>query len=637
MRYILATVFGTVLLLATAGVSAADDRVTSVGGYTRWWDGGSDAAMAECSSSATAEGGFVKDAAVGEDSDTNDGGQNRQANEPFSIVDPAHPSVVVAGWNDYCLSDFHEGWQGFAYSLNSGATWTDSLVPGYPEDDSFTGSLSPLHGTHTSAGDPIGAFDNEGNLYVGGIAFNRSGPTLGHVWVASFPHENGPDAGKPPFDYARTVIVGVGTPGRQFGGIFEDKPMLEVDRTGGDYDGNVYVCWSRFTGAGQNKAYFSRSTDGGQTFSAPMSISRSRDVRSIQDCDIAVTHNGDVYVSFRTYDDTSPFTATGVAFVKSTDGGRTFSAPRRVATFIAYSPFDGSRDCGDGTEHCPSDFVFARLPLSPRITADQTGDLPGVYVSFNSVEDPVESDTSYSSAGGGRVGQSLIRVVRSVDGGETWSDPVMVDEQEAGQQFFADIDAFRGRLGVMWQDSRDDPSAGNLQVPIGNKLVEDTDGNVRAVNSDPENGDIVNTYFAALVLDDPGFHFGGAVKVSSEPHQPQFEMFGNRSVPFQGDYNWISIAPDGSGGLFAYASWTDNRDVVQGDDQRELDPNADRTTDDGFDDNFDVRQCRVVEEVAAQGPPGSTTTQWGPDTCPNGGGLNQNVYGVGEPVPAAGP
>ena len=39
--------------------------------------------------------------------------------------------------------------------------------------------------------------------------------------------------------------------------------MLEVDRTGGANDGNVYVCWSRFTGVGQNKIFFSRSTDGG--------------------------------------------------------------------------------------------------------------------------------------------------------------------------------------------------------------------------------------------------------------------------------------------------------------------------------------------------------------------------------------
>jgi hypothetical protein len=60
--------------------------------------------------------------------------------------------------------------------------------------------------------------------------------------------------------------------------------MLEVDRTGGSHDGNVYVCWTRFTGSGQNKAYFTRSTDSGTTFSRPISISRSNEVKFVQGC-----------------------------------------------------------------------------------------------------------------------------------------------------------------------------------------------------------------------------------------------------------------------------------------------------------------------------------------------------------------
>jgi hypothetical protein len=48
--------------------------------------------------------------------------------------------------------------------------------------------------------------------------------------------------------------------------------MLEVDRTGNQYDGNVYVCWRRFTANGQNRLLFSRSTDTGQTFSRSISL-----------------------------------------------------------------------------------------------------------------------------------------------------------------------------------------------------------------------------------------------------------------------------------------------------------------------------------------------------------------------------
>ena len=70
-------------------------------------------------------------------------------------------------------------------------------------------------------------------------------------------------------------------------------------------------------------------------------------------------------------------------------------------------------------------------------------------------------------------------------------------------------------------------------------------------------------------------------------------MFGNRDIPFHGDYNWISLATDGDG-LFGYASWTDDRNVVPGQDPRELEAQG------GFDDGFDVLQCRddLADSVA---------------------------------------
>jgi hypothetical protein len=35
----------------------------------------------------------------------------------------------------------------------------------------------------------------------------------------------------------------------------------------------------------------------------------------------------------------------------------------KVANLPEYTPFDGTRDCGDGADACPSGFVFARVPL----------------------------------------------------------------------------------------------------------------------------------------------------------------------------------------------------------------------------------------------------------------------------------
>jgi hypothetical protein len=98
-------------LPASAASVGSDDRVTEHE-YVRH-DGGTDAAIEGCND-------LDPTATVG---------NLRQKNEPFSVVDPQNPNVVIAGWNDYC-SD----WMGLGYSIDGGQTWTNSLVPGYPQD-----------------------------------------------------------------------------------------------------------------------------------------------------------------------------------------------------------------------------------------------------------------------------------------------------------------------------------------------------------------------------------------------------------------------------------------------------------------------------------------------------------------------
>jgi hypothetical protein len=581
--------------------SADGDDQISGQTYVRH-DGGTDVAIQHCNDDGTQDDGDTP-ATSPEDSDTTDGGSRRQANEPFSVIDPTDPDLIVAGWNDYCQTDLGAGWQAFAYSMDRGETWTNSIVPGYPADTSEEGMASPLFSKHTDAGDPIAAFDNEGNLFVGGIAFNRAGAINGDVYVATYLTD--PHPSDFPVDYERTRVVGRGTPSRNFQGIFQDKPMLEVDRTGGDHDGNVYVCWSRFTGFGQNRVQFSRSTDSGETFSRPISISNPG-LASVQGCDIAVEGDGDVYLTFRTFDDPSSHRADGLAFARSTDGGASFSNPELIRTINAYAPADPTRDCGDGPFECPTGFVFHRVPLEPRVAADQHSADDGVFLTYNEInpDSLEESDSSYSSADGGEVGQSLVYVLESRDDGETWSEPVAVDLAPAGHQFFPDIDALDGTLALIWQDNRTDDDY-SVQFPIGNKL--DGDGN--AVSSggslSDQDDDIVNSFIATSPTS--ALSFGGSVQVSDEGHQSAYEMFGNRDIPFHGDYNWISLVTDTDGSLFGYASWTDNRNVVPGEDPRETEAQ------DGFDDGFDVLQCRF---------------EGGPDTCANAGGVDQDIFGI---------
>ncbi len=578
-----------------AAPSEPDDLVTPPTTYVRH-DGGTDRAIQHCSDTSSST---APDTPGDGDSDSNDGGAFRQGNEPSVAIDPTNPNLVFASWNDYCDNDLGGGWQGLAYSTDRGETWTPSKIPGYPSDSSVEGVASPLHGRQHEAGDPLLSFNNDGMLFAGGIAFNRVNPQNGDVWVASYastPHISGY-----PKDYLRTVVVGQGTPG--LNGIFEDKPSLEVDRTGGQFDGNVYICWSRFVGFnGRTKILFSRSTDSGQTFSNPVQLSYGKDV---QGCDIAVEHDGDVYVTWGTRNTPSSNTAEGLAIARSTDGGASFQPAHQIATFTRYFPSDGVRNCGDGAFMCPSKFVFFRVPLEPRVTADQSGQLPGVYATYNAVDPAtvVPSTSTYSSAGAnsGRVGRSVVYVIRSVDNGANWDDPVPVDPNGGvGHQYFPDVDALGGKLVAIWQDNRTD-DAYSVQLPIGNTR----DGSGRPISSGT---DVVGTY--ASVSDD-GTTFTPLGDMSSATHQPSYEMFGNRQISFQGDYNWVALAFDGTtGNLFGYMGWTDNRDVLAGTDIRETD----------YVDGFDVNQCR-------------TPTALEPDLCPNAHGLDQNIYGQSLTLP----
>ena len=610
---------GAVATQSPAGAAPGDDyAVTDDGAYTRH-DGGTDQAIAHCGNAASDPA--PDDVADDGDVDSNDGGNRRQGNEPTVAIDPTNPDIMAAGWNDYCQTDLAAGWMGLGFSTDGGQTWMDSTLPGYPLDDSAEGSVSPLKG-RTDAGDPLVAFDNDGRLFAGGIAFNRAMPQNGSVFVSTYGADPGPagPSGQLPKDYERTRIIGKpGTPA--INGIFQDKPMLEVDRsTDSPYEDNVYFCWSKFQGlAGPSRIYFSRSTDHGASFSRGHIVSEG----AVQGCDIAVENDGDVYVSWRSG------RVNGMSFARSTDGGATFAKPQRIAAFTPYAPnLGGQRDCGDGPFFCGDPgFVFHRVPLEPRLTADQTGAIEGVYATWNAVAPAsVEpSTTAYSSAGAGQVGRSLVYVSRSIDDGSTWSDgePVEPSPGDPGHQYFSDVDAYAGTLVAVWQDNRTD-DAYDVQLPINNML----DAQGRAVASGT---DAVATY-AATSTD--GLTWQPLGQISATTHQSSYEMFGSRDIPFQGDYNWVAIADDNgdaAGGLFAYATWTDNRQVVPGADARETE------AEDGFVDGFDVAQClvdlgRSPEDVNEDIPLARADAPYSGNNCGNAGGLDQDIFGQRLPL-----
>jgi hypothetical protein len=615
-RALLATALVTAVVATAPPAPATGDVKVSDQSYVRH-DGGTDPTLASCSVN------------------------NRQQNEPTASVAPHNESLMTSGANDYCtVPTTTDAWAGFYYSSDGGSTWTDSLLPGYPTDTSAEGQASPLYrlGVH-AAGDPVQAWDNEGHLYYAGIAFNRAQPASGSIWAARYSWPSGPAP-----DYEFTTIVARGTPSQLFRGLFHDKVQLEVDR-GADspHAGNVYVCWARFTGSGANNGVFlSRSTDGGRTYSPPTKLSES--VHGSQFCDVAVTRDGTVYVAWRQFafsPESGQMQDNAVVWVKSTDGGRRFTKPQEATEFIGWDlsdhyaspeaagaalyaacssgdgrlggctgpePRTNARDCGDGPIACESGYVFFRADTQVRIAADPTtaGDPDEVFIVYDaSVPGSLTpTGTSYGSVGEGVGSQASIYFIRTADGGGTWSSPARIDSQPKGHQFFPDIAADDGSLHVVWQDSRSDtasgppstPSGGDFRtVPISNRWTAANPPG--AVSSGPG----LDTFYATS--SDDGATWTVTI-FSAAKQMPQYEQFGNRDVPFFGDYNYIAAS-----GSSVFMTWTDQRDTVPGTDPRYT---ADGT------DGFDVLQCRSQDSDG----------NWGPDTCPDAGGLDQNIYGA---------
>jgi hypothetical protein len=570
--------------------------------------------------------------------------QGRQ-NEPAIAVDPRNTNVIVGSSNDYCgvfqsngsLLGLGDVWLGYYRSEDGGASFRSSLVPGYVGDTSPYASLA--HVRTADSGDPVLAWDNHGRLFAGSESSGDpagTAKTFGDVWVATYRNpqgENGPtiDDGK---QFVGSLDVAQGSAAPNLLGKFHDKTAIEVDRTGGACDGNVYFAWARFTGAGKNgfnsSVYFVRSTDHGRTFSSPLKISQS--VHDIQFADIAVTGNGHVYVTYRQLADVHGQTSTdAIDYNVSTDCGATFSAPHQILTFEPYNPTDiaapaasgaspggtgnaeefdrpapGSvvGECGDADLACASGYTFMRGGTQIRSTADQK-DKTHDYVYL--VYDPsvpgteVPSGTTYGSivsedlpdAYHQNVGsQSGIYFLRLDGATGAHTDPVRIDPQAKGLQRFPDISVDAGTIHALWWDSRNDPCYSPTR-PLGNCADKSTDAALDV--------------FAATAPTST-LQWSASTQLTDTTSNPNYEQFAGRTDPFGGDYLYIS-----SVGSFSFGTWTDWRHVVAGPDPRE--------GGDGDNDAADVNQCRALS------PDGS----FGADTCPYAGGLDQNIYGSATP------
>ena len=233
---------------------------------------------------------------------------------------------------------------------------------------------------------------------------------------------------------------------------FEDKPWIVTDNVpGSGFLGNIYLAWTRFDVYGSDnpgdstQILFSRSVDGGESFSVPIRISDSGGDAVDSDDTVegavpAVGPEGEVYVAWA-----GP---KGIVFDRSLDGGWTFGEDN----VITDNP-------GGWDIPLPG---MARHNGLPVTVADVSpgGNRGSVYVNW--IDE--------------RNGDPDVFVIASRDGGESWEAPVRVNDDPLGNgkaQLFTwmAVDPVDGSLNVVFLDRRS--TTGTDQ---GVTLARSTDG-----------------------------------------------------------------------------------------------------------------------------------------------------------------
>lgn len=190
---------------------------------------------------------------VGLDVRCNQDATTRRQNETTIHASILNTDIALSGSNDYRNGDASGG---FYRTLDGGVSWQDALV-----------SRGPA-GVFDAAGDPVAVVDAAGRMYAAYIAFDRDTTEDNGLWVQTSV-DNGATWSEP-----SGVVTHIG----QLNVDFEDKPYACADLSASSpYQNNYYITWTKFGNFGGAAINVSRSTDGGATFSAPLQISSSSD------------------------------------------------------------------------------------------------------------------------------------------------------------------------------------------------------------------------------------------------------------------------------------------------------------------------------------------------------------------------
>jgi hypothetical protein len=324
--------------------------------------------------------------------------QNKQ-NEPALAVDQSNTSVLVQGANDNidleacnagddttCPFTPGVGTTGLSFSLDSGSTWMQPTYSGFSartclgqvgSSDPPCSPLTPddggLIGTPpwyfesgvVSDGDPAVAFgpapdangnfswDNGSRLYLANLTANfaskRNDFTFKGVEGVGVSRSDDPSAAASGDKNAWMPPVVIPS---SSAAAFADKEQVWADNAASSpHFGNAYVCFANYVGgpsvgSAAHTLQVARSTNGGDSWSKvqvagiPGSASGHQFgvLSGASGCTIRTASDGTVYVFWLGWN--QQLKQNGIYMATSTNGGVTYSAPRRLFQVVHTGVFD---------------------------------------------------------------------------------------------------------------------------------------------------------------------------------------------------------------------------------------------------------------------------------------------------------
>ncbi len=352
--------------------------------------------------------------------------------EPWVAVNPTNAKNLIGAWQQDRWSNGGAHGLVAGYSFDGGTTWGETPLP---FSACATNGLN-----YERASDPWMSIGPDGTAYTISISFNQSNNDNAVAATTSR------DGGK---TWNAPALLKVDNGTTQF---FNDKESVTADPA---HVGVAYAVWDRLQSPNANPyadlhaaaytgpSFFAKTTDGGKTWSAAaIIVDTAQNNQTIGNQIVVDPRNGTLYDVFDLIVSTGSNSDTthgyNVAFIKSTDGGTTWTQPQIINTLQSV-----------GVPNTRTGDIIPEPAIDPA-----TGQL---YV--------VWQDSRFN---GGHYDE--IALSTSGDGGATWSAPARVNDATGQPAFTAAVAVnSKGAVGVSYyqyvsQSATALPTTYNLKI-----------------------------------------------------------------------------------------------------------------------------------------------------------------------------